>query len=123
MAAELAAVPAAKPAQARYTFTVPAKARMFEADPATVTMVPLTMDQDMQGSKMFDQTKNPYQKIALGIVAVDGKPVSWVDGQVDSLIAKWSPPVRDLVAKAHFKLNQATDEDAASFLGSMVTSV
>lgn len=120
--AALKAVPAQHARGPRYVFKIPASARMLEADPQEVTLVPLTLEQDMHGNKLVDQSKSIYDKIKLSIVAVNGSPISW-GAALDSAVDSMSPKCRDLIARAYMQLHAPSDDEASDFLASMRAEV
>lgn len=118
-------IPAAKkggPGQ-RYTFTFPPDARLFANDPTSVSIAPLSLEQEIDGNKLLDKTNNAFDKVKMSIVAVNGKPVSWINGEVDTVIERASPPVRDLIMAGFMKIHNASQADRAAFLGTMTLEV
>lgn len=101
----------------RYTYKFPAAARLLETDPSSVTLVPLTLEQETHGNRLVEQSKNFFDKILLAVVAVDGRTVNW--NEASSALDRMSPKVRDLIGRAYIHLHSPSDEESADFLGSV----
>lgn len=115
----LAAVPAPQAQRGpRYTYKVPKSARTFPTDPESITIVPLTLEQDMHGNRLLDQSKNVFDKIKLAVVAVNGKPVAW-GAEMDKAIDGMSPKCRELLGKAYAQIHAPDEKESEDFLGSL----
>jgi hypothetical protein len=119
----LAAVSDKKASAPRYTWQVPKAARLFETDPESITLTPLTFEQDTHGNKLVASSGNIYDKIKLCVTAIDGKPVDWAGGATDKIVDSMSPPVRELLARAFTKLHLPSDEDEKDFFASVQVDV
>lgn len=102
-----------------YKFTVPDTARQFETDPASITMVPITADEERRANEVADGTKSPlaYELVRQAVKAINGKDVDWNTNEPEWL-ERCSPKVRQLVFEAFSRVNRPADEDAAAFLAS-----
>jgi hypothetical protein len=107
----------------KFTFTLPPASRLFDTDPETVTITPLTLEQDLQGGKLVGASKNPMDKVKMAIAALDGKPVDWVNGGLDTQIDAMSPPARSLLISAFMRVHNPNEDSEKSFLESMTTQV
>lgn len=117
MGQETAALKPAQPAQPRYTYTIPEK-RRSSADPKNITLVALTLSQEMHANKLVEQTGNAYEKVKMAIVAVDGRPVNWATDEAEEMLNRISPVVREFILKAYMDIHVPTDDETADFLAS-----
>lgn len=108
-------------AQARFTFTIPGSVRVT-GDPMTITLVPLTLKQDLDGNKLMER-EGAWGKVKMALSQVDGRPVNWASGEVDEVIESMSPPVRELVMAAYIRIHMPPGQAVDDFLGSMATSL
>jgi hypothetical protein len=120
---QLAAVPVPQTQRGpRFTYKVPASARIFPTDPESVTLVPLTLEQDMHGNRLLDQSKNVFDKIKLAVVAINGKVLSW-GPEMDKAIDGMSPKCRELLGRAYAQIHAPDEAEAEDFLGSRSVEV
>jgi hypothetical protein len=103
----------------RYTFTIPPKARTSAEDPESITLVALTMDQELMGNTLVVKSNNPWEKVKLSLAALDGKAVDWGTGQVDTALGKMSPKIREFVIAAFRQIHLPTEDETTNFLESV----
>lgn len=99
----------------RFTYSFPKKLRL-QGDPESITFVHLTLEQDMDGNKLVEKTKNPFDKVKMAIVAFNGQPVDWASGRIDEIVSKASPKIRELILAAFIACSQPTEAEKNDFL-------
>lgn len=107
------------------TFKVPAKCRVFPADPQTLTMVPISLQEELDAHAVVaSQGKGVaalnYEMAKRSVSALDGKAIDW-SGTGPEWLERASPQVRDLLVEGFAKVSRATQEDVRDFLASAVT--
>ena len=109
----------------RFTFTVPEACRINPDDPATLTMVPITLGEEQMALKAHNAGGLPlmYELAKMSLVAVDGRPLDWAGGARDTFLEKVSPPIRQLIQSAWAKVNVPAKEADEAFLASMRTEI
>lgn len=85
-----------------------------------VGMVTLTAEEELL---CFKRAKGENAKLAMelskaSLVEADGKPLSHVDGSIDSFWKDLDPKLRQLILTAYADLHSAGDENQESFLKS-----
>ena len=111
----------------RTTFPIPPGVREWDSDPKTVTMVALTVREEIEANKVADGRGTgdvglSYELLRRSVVAKDGKPIDptgtdldWVEGT--------SPKCRSLLLQAVLRMNRVSREDSdAFFKGAVVES-
>lgn len=107
----------------KYTFRMPLRSRILPTDPESITLKLLTLEEELQGNKLVESSKNLLEKVALALVAVNGRAVNWASGSVDTLVGSWSPPCRQLLIAAYTSIHLPNDEDTTSFLATVMTEL
>lgn len=117
----VAIVPAAP--RPRYTYRIPQKARMFANDPESVTMQPISIDEEQTAIRVSEATKNPvvYEFIKHSIVSVNGRQAGWEERE--KMLERASPAVRRLLLKAYDEIHSVAPEVEADFLSSRLMEV
>lgn len=106
----------------RFTFKVPESARLFPEDPTSVTLVPVTIEEEQMALKTSEANKTPlgHELAKMSVVAANGKALDWAGGERDSFFGKCSPPVRQLLMTAWSNVNVPKKEIEDDFLASRV---
>lgn len=109
----------------RFTFAIPESARLSPDDPRKVTLVPVTLAEELMAQKAAEASKSPvgYELAKMSIIAVDGKPLDWASGARETFLETVSAPVRQLVMAAYVRVNNPAPEAEKDFLASMLTEV
>lgn len=111
----------------RKTFVVPAKCRVFAADPSKVTLVPITAREEMDGARAAiargggTDAALTHELCRRSVVAIDDKPINWGDAGTTTApewIDATSPQFRRLLASAFLDVNRPNAADEADFLAS-----
>lgn len=93
--------------------------------PKTVALMALTADQELQASKVgkFDMMAQRYDAVKRAITQLDGKSVSYTDGETDIFWQLCGPKARTLLLQAYDKIHGTEDAEDADFFGSMDVKV
>jgi hypothetical protein len=97
-----------------YTWTIPEEARLFSTDPASFTMTPYTVADEIDAIKIAKVTGNlQYEFIKKAVVQLNGQPVSDPDW-----LEKTSPPTRRLFSDALDDMLLPSDKTMSDFKNS-----
>lgn len=102
-------------------FRVPEAARVGEADPTTIVVRELTVDEVETARKlgMGDRVKSMTEQTKLSLYEVDGHIVDHTRDEGTYLFNGWSQKVRELAILAYDKVSSNDAEDMNAFLSSM----
>jgi hypothetical protein len=120
-----APMPASK-VSVRSTRTIPDSARQLPTDPKTLTFSILSLDQEMDATKVAEAAGGGNARLTVeltkrSVIMVDGKAIDWA-GTDPEWLDRASPKVRQLAFKGFILLNRPTDDEDLSFLESEVVS-
>jgi hypothetical protein len=101
---------------AKYRYLIPKSSRMKDADPSSVTLIELTLAQDLGAATALET--DPFAKIKMAIFAVNDKPLDWVSGGADRFFESVSAKVREHLVQAFIDVNQTSATEKESFLAS-----
>lgn len=112
--------PPKAPSRPRFTFKVPESARLSQDDPTSVTLVPVTIEEEQMALRASEANKTPlgHELAKMSLVAANGKVLDWANGERDALFGKCSPQVRQLVLTAWSNVNVPKPEVEQDFLAS-----
>lgn len=107
------------------TFKVPAGCRVFPDDPKTITMVPISLQEELEAHAIIaSQGKGVaalnYEQAKRSVCKLDGKPIDW-GTTAPEWLERASPQVRDLVVEGFAVVSRAKPKDVSDFLASAVT--
>jgi fumarate hydratase class II len=111
----IAAVAAMKETVYLHDYTVPEDVRLRDTDPRTVVLKELSFEEELQGNRISAASGNPYQKVAMALVEVDGRQLSWAKREGELALAAMSPKVRDLISTEYKRLHTSNDDEDARF--------
>src|SRR5882672_2117404 len=102
-------------ARAIVTYKIPEAVRQFEADPAEVTMRPLSVREEMDAAKMarlkeVPDAALPFELLRQAVVKINGKPITW-DDDSSNWVEATSPKCRELLMKGFLALNRLSDSN------------
>jgi hypothetical protein len=107
-----------------YTYTLPESIRAEASNgyslPSKISMKSLTADEELQAHRVgrAEYMRTQYDAAKRSIVAFDGTPVSYADGDVDKFWERCGEKVRSLVLQAYNKRTSPKKEDEDSFFAS-----
>lgn len=104
----------------RFTYDIPKDVRTFEADPSTITLTPVTVEEEKMAiqAARANNTQVDHELLKLSLVEADGRPLDWAGGVRDDVFEGASPKVRQLMIEAWQDVNTPTREQTKSFLAS-----
>lgn len=110
--------------RAKYTYAVPKHLAQHHGV-SSVTLVELTAEEELLATNRArnDVARLAFELAKQSLVALDGRPLSTVDGSLDSQWQKLHPKIRSLVMNAYGQLHQTNHEETAAFLQSRQVEV
>lgn len=105
-------------------YTIPQSARA-DGLACVVCLRELTSREEIDASRVggLDFMKSQYEAVKRAICALDGKPASVADGEVDAFWERCGPKVRALLLKAYIRMSSATEAEDADFFASETVKV
>lgn len=114
---------AASRGKALFKYRIPARLRTSDSGqplPEVITMRTLSADEELQANQIgrFNLLKAQYDAAKRSIVALDGKVVSYPEGEADKFWEAAGPKVRSLILQAYNKAAAPLKEDEDAFFAS-----